>query len=83
MAKYERLFLSSLLLLVFYIFIQLQFGIDSPHGNKEFEQDLFTKVKYRIPINAGEHPFPYTASCIVFSCLFGVVTIIICLASTL
>lgn len=49
----------------------------------DFRIDQSSQVEYREITNKSDHPFPYTASVIVCTCLFGIAAIIICLGGDL
>lgn len=51
--------------------------------SSEFELDPVSNIYCRQVSNKSDHPFPYTASVIVCTCLFGVVAVIICLGADL
>lgn len=49
----------------------------------DFSLDPSSHVLVHPVTNKSDHPFPYTASVIVASCLFGIAAIIICLGGDL
>lgn len=49
----------------------------------DFSLDPSSNVLVHPVTNKSDHPFPYTASVIVASCLFGIAAIIICLGGDL
>lgn len=72
-----RLMVSIFFLLLFCLY---QF---STGDMNDFQISQESNVLLREVSNKSDHPFPYTASVIVGTCLFGIAAIIICLGGNL
>ena len=70
--------ISAILLISVIILFREQLSLDT-----EYVVDEGTEVLIQLPINAGGHVYPYTATVVSLTCMIAIILIIICLGSQL
>jgi hypothetical protein len=75
-------FIVTLSIILCVIALNFYYSPSLTQSNYEFMQRDVGVAK-RIIMNHSDHPYPFTASVIIITCLFGTILVIICLGGNL